>query len=233
MTKAKLEYPTMPFEYEVVRSKRKTLAIHIRGGKVTINSPLRASVEWISEFVKDSGPWVQGKIRDQLKKQKEVLVLADGRDVPFLGRSRQLHVKLASRAKVELGEEKLLIHTPSHDKIEKVFGSWLLEQAREYMVTQSIKTAKALGLEQRLKNVVFRRTRSKWGHCEDNGVIQYNPLVMMAPRAVIDYLIVHEVSHLRHLDHSPRFWKQVSVLCPDYKKHREWLNLHGHRLWTS
>lgn len=223
----------MPFEYEVVRSRRKTLAIHIRGGKVTINSPLKASVEWISEFVKDSGPWVQGKIRDQLKKQKEVLVLADGRDVPFLGKSRRMRVKLAPRGKVELGDDELLVLAPSGDKVEKVFGTWLLEQAREYMVTQSIKTAKALGLEQRLKDVIFRRTRSKWGHCEDNGVIQYNPLVMMAPRAVIDYLIVHEVSHLRHLDHSPRFWRQVAVLCPDYKTHRDWLNRNGHKLWTS
>ncbi|MDY6981476.1 MAG: SprT family zinc-dependent metalloprotease [Pseudomonadota bacterium] len=233
MPKVRLEYPTMPFEYEVLRSKRKTLAIHIRGGKVTINSPLRASVEWISEFVKDSAPWVQGKIRDQLTKQKEVLVLADGRDVPFLGKRRRMRVKLAPRGKVELSDDEVLVLAPSADKVERVFGAWLLEQAREYMVTQSIKTAKALGLEQRLKDVVFRRTRSKWGHCEDNGVIQYNPLVMMAPRAVIDYLIVHEVSHLRHLDHSPRFWKQVAVLCPDYKTHRDWLNTNGHKLWTS
>jgi predicted metal-dependent hydrolase len=63
-------------------------------------------------------------------------------------------------------------------------------------------------------------------------VIQYNPLVMMAPRAVVDYLIVHEVSHLRHLDHSPRFWKTVGTLCPDYKTYRDWLNLNGHKLWT-
>lgn len=233
MPKAKLEYPTMPFEYEVVRAKRKTLAIHIRGGKVTINSPLRASVEWISEFVKESSPWIQGKIRDQLKKQKELLVLEDGRDVPFFGKPRRLHVKQAARGKVELTDETLVVHAPSPDKVEKVFNAWLLEQAREYMVTQSITTARALGLEQRLKEVVFRRTRSKWGHCEDNGIIQYNPLVMMAPRPVIDYLIVHEVSHLRYLDHSARFWKQVAVLCPDYKKHRDWLNQNGHRLWTS
>lgn len=233
MTKARLEYPTLPFEYEVVRSRRKTLSIHIRGGKVTINSPLRAPVAWISEFVSDNVPWIQGKIRDQLKKQKELLVLADGRDVPFLGQPRRLRVELAPRARVQLSNSELVVQAPARDKVEKVFGNWLLEQAREYMVTQSMKTAKAMGLDHRLKNVVFRKTRSKWGHCEDSGVIQYNPLVMMAPRAVIDYLIVHEVAHLRHLDHSSRFWKAVSVLCPDYKKHREWLNVNGHKLWTS
>lgn len=232
MAKALLQYPTMPFEYEVVRARRKTLAIHIKGGKVTINSPLKASVAWISEFVSDNVSWIQGKIKDQLKKEREVLVLAEGRAIPFLGQPRQLKVVVASRAKVQLGEEQLLIHTPSRDKLEKVWGNWLLERAKEYMTTQTIKTAKAMGLDHKLKHVVFRKTRSKWGHCEDNGVIQFNPIVMMAPRAVIDYLIVHEVSHLKHLDHSPRFWRTVGTLCPDWKKHKEWLNLNGHKLWT-
>jgi len=232
MAKALLQYPTMPFEYDVVRARRKTLAIHVKGGKVTINSPLKASVSWISEFVSDNSAWIQGKIKDQLKKEREVLVLADGRAVPFLGQPRQLKVVVASRAKVQLGAEQLVVHTPSRDKLEKVWGNWLLERAREYMTTQTIKTAKAMGLDHKLKDVVFRKTRSKWGHCEDNGMIQFNPIVMMAPRAVIDYLIVHEVSHLRHLDHSPRFWKTVSTLCPDWKKHKEWLNLNGHKLRT-
>lgn len=232
MAKAMLQYPTMPFEYEVVRARRKTLAIHIKGGKVTINSPMRASVSWISEFVSDNVSWIQGKIKDQIKKEREVLVLADGREVPFLGKHRQLKVVIASRAKVQVSDEQLVVHAPSRDKLEKVWGTWLLEQAREYMVSQTIKTAKAMGLDHKLKNVVFRKTRSKWGHCEDNGVIQFNPIVMMAPRAVIDYLIVHEVSHLKHLDHSPRFWKTVGTLCPDWKKHKDWLNLNGHKLWT-
>lgn len=232
MARAELQYPTLPFEYEVVRSRRKTLAIHIRGGKVTINSPLKASVSWISEFVSDNVSWIQGKIKDQLKKEKEYLVLADGREVPFLGKARVLKVVMAARAKVQLSEAQLVVHTPTRDKLEKIWSNWLLEQAREYMVTQTIKTAKALGLDHKLKKVVFRKTRSKWGHCEDNGLIQFNPIVMMAPQEVIDYLIVHEVSHLRHLDHSPRFWKTVSTLCPDWKKHKEWLNLNGHKLWT-
>jgi predicted metal-dependent hydrolase len=232
MARAALQYPTLPFEYDVVRSRRKTLAIHIKSGKVTINSPLKASVSWISEFVSDNVPWIQGKIKDQIKKEREVLVLADGRDVPFMGKPRRLQVILSRQARVALRDEELLVHVPSRDKLEKVYGNWLLEQAREYMVTQTIKTAKAMGLDHKLKNVIFRKTRSKWGHCEDNGVIQYNQLVMMAPRAVIDYLIVHETSHLKHLDHSPRFWKTVSVLCPDYKKHKDWLNLNGHKLWT-
>ena len=235
MARAELKFPTLPFEYEIVRSKRKSLAIHVRSGKVTIQSPLKTSVLWISEFVSENIPWIQGKIKDQKTKAKELLVIADNHDVPYMGRPRRLQVVPAKQQKVELKDDRLLLHVPprNRDNLEKLFSNWLLEQAREYMATHTIKVAKLLGLDHKLKDVVFRKTRSKWGHCEDTGVIQYNWLVMMAPRAVIDYLIVHETCHLRHLDHSPRFWKAVGVLCPDYKVHREWLNLNGHKLWTS
>ncbi len=201
---------------------------------VTIKSPLKASSSWISEFITDNVSWVLGKIKDQRTKARELLVVADDHVVPYLGRPRRLQVVLARQQKVELRDERLLIHVQAknRDKLEKLFSNWLLEQAREYMATQTLKTARQLGLDHKLKDVVFRKTRSKWGHCEDNGVIQYNWLVMMAPREVIDYLIVHETCHLRHLDHSPRFWKAVAVLCPDYKKHKDWLNLNGHKLWT-
>jgi predicted metal-dependent hydrolase len=234
MARAALELPTLPFDYEVVRSRRKTLSIHVKSGKVTIQSPLKASSAWISEFIKDNVSWVEGKIKDQRVKAQEVLVLAEGRNVPFLGKPRRLHLVVAKQQKVELHEHELVLHVQakSAERVEKLFSNWLLEQAREYMPAQTTRTAKALGLDHKLKKVVFRKTRSKWGHCEDNGLIQFNQLVMMAPQAVIDYLIVHETCHLRHLDHSPRFWKAVSVLCPDYKVHRDWLNKNGHKLWT-
>lgn len=234
MARVGLESPTLPFSYEIVRSRRKTLAIHIKSGKVTIQSPLKASASWISSFVFDNVVWIQGKIKDQLIKEKEQLVIADDREVPYMGRPRRLQVVPATQAKVELREDRLLLHVPARhrDNLEKLFSNWLLEQAREYMATHTIKVARQMGLDHKLKKVVFRKTRSKWGHCEDNGIIQYNWLVMMAPREVINYLIVHETCHLRHLDHSPRFWKAVGVLCPDYKIHRDWLNANGHKLWT-
>jgi predicted metal-dependent hydrolase len=234
MAKLKEAYPTLPFAYDVVRSRRKTLVIHIKGARVTVQSPLRASNDWISEFITDNVPWVLGKIRDQKTKVREALVIGDGRDVPFLGQPRRMEVLPGTaRPKIELKGERLLIRVSDagRGKLERIFNNWVLEQAKEYMVTQTIKTARRLGLGHKLTEVTFRKTRSKWGHCEDDGVIQYNPLVMLAPRAVIDYLIVHETCHLRHLDHSSRFWKAVGTICPDYKRHRDWLNANGHKLW--
>ena len=126
----------------------------------------------------------------------------------------------------------IFVQARNRDKLEKLFNSWLMEQAREYMATQTIKYARELGVQRKLKDVVFRKTRTKWGHCCQDGTIQYNWLAMMAPREVVNYLIAHETSHLRHLDHSPRFWATVESLCPDYKELRSWLTDNGHRFWT-
>jgi len=81
--------------------------------------------------------------------------------------------------------------------------------------------------------VSYRKTKSKWGHCCQDGTIQFNFLAMMAPREVINYLIVHECSHLKYMDHSKRFWAVVESICPDYREHREWLADNGHRFWSQ
>jgi predicted metal-dependent hydrolase len=135
----------------------------------------------------------------------------------------------------DITDDRLLIYSRSNEPeaLEKHFSKWLKHQASEYMTTQTIKTARALGVEERLKEVIFRKTKTKWGHCGSDGTIQYNWLTMMAPKEVIDYLIAHESSHLVHMNHSKRFWQTVESICPDYKNLKDWLKTYGHRFWTE
>lgn len=234
MTRIALQYPTFPFEYETVRSQRKTLVIYVREGRVEVRAPLRASSLWIHSFLKDKTPWVLEQLATQKLKQRERLVIADGRLVPFLGEPRRIHVVLSHQQKAELRGDSLYLYSrdSSAARLEKLFNTWLQEQAREYMATQTIKVARRLGVEHKLKEVVFRRTRSKWGHCCEDGTIQYNWLAMMAPREVVNYLIAHETSHLRYLNHSEKFWNVVAGICPPYRELRNWLADNGHRFWT-
>ena len=73
----------------------------------------------------------------------------------------------------------------------------------------------------------MRFTRSKWGHCTSEGVLQYNWHIVLAPEPVVDYLVAHEVCHLRHLNHSAHFWALVASVCPDYQAQRDWLKANG------
>jgi predicted metal-dependent hydrolase len=235
MSRANLHFQTFPFSYEISRSRRKTLVIYVRSGKVEVRCPLQAPSSWIHAFLHEKTPWILQQLSLQRLKLRERLVIADQRLVPFFGKPRLIQVVISERQHVLLKGDELYIFVQARnrDRLEKLFNAWLMEQAREYMTTQTIKYARELGVQDKLKDVVFRKTRSKWGHCCADGRIQYNWLAMMAPREVVNYLIAHETSHLRHLDHSPRFWNTVSSLCSDYKALRTWLADNGHRFWTS
>jgi predicted metal-dependent hydrolase len=235
MTTAALKFPTFPFQYEILRSRRKTLVIYVKSGRVEVRSPLRASSSWIHSFLKEKTPWILEQLAAQKRKLRQRLVIADNRLVPFMGRSRRIQVILSDRQKVTLRGDYLylFVRERNRHKLEDLFNGWLQEQAREYMATQTIKYARRLGVNHKLREVVFRKTKSKWGHCCQDGTIQYNWLAMMAPKEVINYLVAHETSHLRYLDHSMRFWNTVETLCPDYKELRSWLSDNGHRFWSG
>jgi predicted metal-dependent hydrolase len=224
---------TIPFPYDLIRSRRITLVVYVRKGRVEVRAPMRAPVYWIQGFLREKTPWILDQLVNQKQKQAESLVVADGREFTFLGSTRRIVVVLAKQQKALLLGDVLYLYSRdgSKAKLEKIFNAWLLAQAREYMATQTIKKARILGVDHKLKEVVFRKTKSKWGHCCEDGTIQYNWLTMMAPREVVDYLIAHETSHLRHLNHSQKFWNTVESLCPDYKELRHWLANNGHRFW--
>lgn len=229
------KYPTFPFNYKVTRSNRKILAIYVESGNVDIRSPMKASNVYINEFIQAKIPWIQKQLAEQAKKLSQRLVIADNQQISFFGQPRQIQVIIASRQKVEMNWDYLFIYTRKNtsEQLEKLFNRWLMNQAREYMATQTIKLARLLGVEHRLKEVVFKKTKTKWGHCAHNGVIQYNWLTMMAPKEVVDYLVAHETSHLLHMNHSSRFWSTVARVCPDYKSLRHWLRDNGHQLWSQ
>lgn len=175
-----------------------------------------------------------GELARQKRQFRQRLVIADGREFLFMGRPRTIVVLVGPQQEVRLTRDFLFIYTRKHtpEKLEKLFNDWLRDKAMEHMTVETLKVARRLGLRHKLKTVNYRKTRSKWGHCCQDGTIQYNYLAMMAPREVINYLIVHEVSHLKYMDHSKRFWDTVASICPNYKAYRDWLGDNGHRFWS-
>jgi predicted metal-dependent hydrolase len=228
-------FPTLSFNFEITRSNRKTLSIIIKSGNVEIKSPIYIPEVDIYRFILEKQHWIEKHLAEQEVKLTQKLVITDGYNVMFFGKPRRIEVIYAGTPKVDITDDRLLIYSRSNEPeaLEKHFSKWLKHQASEYMTTQTIKTARALGVEERLKEVIFRKTKTKWGHCGSDGTIQYNWLTMMAPKEVIDYLIAHESSHLVHMNHSKRFWQTVESICPDYKNLKDWLKTYGHRFWTE
>lgn len=78
--------------------------------------------------------------------------------------------------------------------------------------------------------ITVRDQKTRWGSCSGKGTLSFNWRLMLAPPAVLDYVVVHELCHLTHMDHSKAFWALVESVCPDYRVHRKWLKEHGQEL---
>ena len=218
---------------EILRSRRKTLAIHIKHRKVEVRSPLRASQREIRAFLESNKKWIDDKLRDESRRYRESLRIENGRKIFYRARERKIVFQEGSKHKIVVTKAQFIIQGPSltPDRAKQQVEAFLLEQAENYLSQRATSLASYLRVSGKLKQVKLRKTRSKWGHCTSSGVIQFNWLIMLAPNSIIDYMIAHEVCHLVHMDHSAKFWDLVESVCPEYDYYMAWLEEHEHRLW--
>lgn len=216
----------------ITRSKRKTLVIYIRNNQVEVRAPLKAPQSWIDEFIERKKPWIHKKLELQRQKHEERLRLEDGGTVLYCGEPYLLELS-QGKNEVYVEDEKLCIQARQLDEnyLKKQFQQWLLQTAKAKFEPRVWQIASVMGLDSRIEAVKFRKTKTKWGHCTSKGVLQFNPLLMMAPTPVQDYLIIHELCHLKYMNHSKRFWHLVATNCPDYLASEQWLKEHGHKVW--
>lgn len=229
----RLDIDLLPADHRLVRSRRKTLAIHVSHDQIEIRAPLFVGQREIVRFVEKNRDWVIRTHEEKTRRHGERLVLEDGAIIFYKARPRRLVLVDADQPMVTVDEHVMRICGPAatSGRAGAILQRWLMDQARAWLPPRTRALADYLGVAQRLHDVVLRKTRSKWGHCTAQGRIQYNWLIMLAPDAVIDYMISHEVCHLIHMNHSPAYWKVVASVCPDYRQYEGWLRRHEHRLW--
>ena len=221
------------FRYQVVKSNRKTLALYIKQQTAIVRCPMRASKVEIEAFVKKNHKWIQERLAEERAYDKQKLRIADGCAIFFRARELSIIFKEGRKERILINGDKLIIqnHKLNSDKARTQLEKYLTQKATEYIIPRAEALAKYLGVDKKITEIKLRKTKSKWGHCTSNGVIQYNWLIMLAPYSIIDYMITHEVCHLLHMDHSRRYWDLVESICPQYLQYVEWLKKHEHRLW--
>ena len=235
----------LDFEYQIIRSKRSTLAIHVRHKQVVVRAPLKTPQYFIMSFIAQKEPWILNKLAEQKQKASETFSFHHNATFLFLGQKTVFKLQKNDRNSVILNNNELLIQSKylkesdksdeAHkiQKTKKLFEDWLKQQAARHMVPKTYSLAEKLGLGERLSMVKFRKTKSKWGHCSSLGIIQFNWLIMMAPESVVNYLIAHEVCHLAFMDHSAQYHEFLGRACGDYQSARKWLRENEHRLFFS
>lgn len=230
------------FGYTIRLSARKSAAIEVRAGKVLVAAPLRATQTELKQWVTAKADWIRDKLAEQSQRQQQVpqRQFRDGELWPWLGDALTLRVIPGPRTEcVRRGEELVLSvsrRASSHSPVtvvQKVLQTWYQQQAQTLLEQKTARVCQQLQQrypQAQCQRVQLRRTKSKWGHCTRQGVIQYNWLIAQAPEWVVNYLVIHECCHLVHHNHSRAFWGLVASLCPDYARARGWLHQHGHTL---
>jgi predicted metal-dependent hydrolase len=225
------------FPYSIVRSQRKTAAIHVSPRGVQVRIPHGVTDEFALRFLDDKQRWVRKKLIEQALQQALIPEAAIGKTLLWQGEEKTLIYQKGLRWRIFLQSDLWVIEGPSEPEKEKIISlleSFYKQQARQVLTALTQHVAGKLNLLNRLNKVTMRRTKSKWGHCTSAGVIQYNWLIMGAPEAVIYYLVCHEVCHLKHANHGKQFWNLVEGICPNYIAAQKWLKENGLRLdWMN
>ncbi len=230
------------FFYQLTKSNRKSIVIQIKSdGSIHVRAPYRVSLAEIERFLHNKKAWLVKTVGQVLAVQSDVppVKFEDGERFWYLGNEYRLELQTEDRRKENrVGENRVGI---SEDRIIMMLGQdmglterqammeqWYRQQAQRVITAKADFFADALNVKYvklRMKN-----PKTRWGSCSSKGNLNFNWHIIMAPEAVVDYLVIHELCHLLHMNHSALFWKSVEGLCPDYKDARKWLKVHGNGL---
>ena len=175
---------------EVIRSKRKTLAIEIRPDmRVVVRAPEKIPQNEIMKFVEEKQNWIKKHLVQMYFKAEEI--------------KKQKKEPALTNADIEKLCQKALSVIP--DKVKYY--------------------AEIMGVT--YGRITIRNQKTRWGSCSSKGNLNFDCLLMLMPDKVLDYVVVHELCHLKQMNHSKKFWKEVERYMPDYKNYKKWLNENG------
>ncbi len=203
------------------RARRFSLRISNVDGAVSLTMPKRAALRDAVAFAQDHDGWMRkhlGKRPDQIVPTFGGSILLDGLDVP---------ITLGTGRKVQF--EAGVLYVPGTEaQVPAKLRAFYKTLARDRLAEASERYAGLVG--RRFSRITLRDTRSRWGSCTSDGNLMYSWRLIMAPRAVQDYVAAHEVCHLVEMNHSDAYWRQVAAVFPDYKAQRSWLKRNGQQL---
>jgi predicted metal-dependent hydrolase len=229
-----------PIAYHLRRSERaRRTRIVVTAAKVEVVAPLKVSERQIKAFVHAQQDWIRRTLQRVRQRAQAVESFApehytDGVLIPYQGQRLPLCLKVgkARRPKVLLTPDRqLLVYLPDQlsaetsDLIRLALQQWMKQQAR----TEALRHIEWYAPRCRLvpRSLRIKTQKSRWGSCGPKNDINLNWLLMLAPPEVMEYVVVHELCHIRHKNHSEDFWRLVAQHMPDYLKHRKWLKQHG------
>jgi predicted metal-dependent hydrolase len=221
-----------PLRFELRRSSRRSIGITVQlGGAVVVTAPYRASMRKIHTVLRKHGRWVRGKVKElrEAPSPPPPPKWIDGERHRFLGREYSLRLLEGENRIVWLTDHELLVHIPNSgktDAVRKLVERWMRDEGRALFGNRMdtlIRATPALELRER-PSLDLRRMKSRWGSCSPKGRILMNTLAIRLPLPLVDYILMHELCHLKVPNHSREFWEHLGECMPDWERRKEALD---------
>jgi len=208
------------------RARRYVLRLRPDGtARVTV--PRGGSASEARRFAHRNLAWLEAQLQRPPAHPPASMEWRPGSEVLFRGELVRLDVEVNGEETIRLGSEKLTVIDLAADLRPAIEGHFrrLAEQELPLRLLEF-----AAGLQLSVRRVTVRNQRSRWGSCSRHGTISLNWRLIQTPPFVCDYIMLHELMHLRELNHSLRFWRQVETVCPGYRAAEQWLKQHSRLL---
>jgi len=229
----KIQIQNRTFICRINRAKRKTVQIKLLApDQLQITAPIQATLSQLETMVLTKTEWII-KQAEKLEALSSITInsaVVEGAQVLYLGNAYTIVIKKAIHSEAYCYNNILSINCPSDGSCtaETVLKDWYITSAVTIFKEKTSFWAPRLGVTP--QRISIRDQKTRWGSCSSTRTITFNWRVVMAPPAVLDYLVVHELSHMLVPNHSPKFWQVVETILPDYKIHRKWLKDNGRLL---
>ena len=206
------------------RARRIVMRVNPATGEVTVPAPSRGGAGPALPFARGETQW----IARQLKRMPVPVALMPGAVVPFLGVSHPIRHSPTRGPAPVWTEDGAILFSGRTEHAPRRLADFFKREARSLLAARALAYADRLGA--RPSRVSVRDTQSRWGSCSQSGSLSFSWRLIFAPEFVRDYVVAHEVAHLKEMNHSPRFWAHVKSLSPDATHARQWLRDHGRGL---
>lgn len=206
--------------YKIIRSRRRTISLVItKEPALVIRAPFRISEDYIRELVNRKMGWIQKKLEEINKRPNVVKQYINGERFLFLG--EEYCLQYTGNLKNIRILDKLYIPEKYTKTARKKLIEWYKIQAKKVVIERTKILAEKFEFQP--SSIRISGAMRRWGSCNSKRRLNFSWRLIMTPSEVIDYVIVHELVHLVHLNHSKAFWVKVKAILPDYKNHVKWL----------
>lgn len=228
--------------YRVVRSRRRHKTVQITVDPVDgvwVAAPASATPERLEEILRRRAPWIIKRVEESRNGHVPTVPrqFVSGESLKYLG--RQARLKVAEVKGLRSPEVRLLpgrfevkvraglAQDERRQQIARALERWYRDHAAKRIVQRVATLGERLGVKP--TDVLVRHQEARWGSCSSQGVLRFNWRIVMAPIALVDYVVAHELCHLLHPNHKPAFWTRLATLIPDYELRKQRLRAEGAR----